>query len=320
MAEEQKIRKVRKLKGKSVFLLVILAVIAVGAVSGIYIVDETEKAVITRFGKYTRTVDTGVHFKLPFGIEKSYNVPVTTRLSKQYGFRTIKQGRNNEYKNNITEESTMLTGDLNLVNVEWTILYQIEDPKKWLFSVQEKETTIDDVSRSVINTLIGDRAILDILGKARTPISDAAIVMMNENFDRLELGIKVYDVQFQNIVAPAGVQEAFEDVNKANQDMNRYINEGKEAYNTEIPKAKGEAERQIQIAEGYAAERINRAKGDVARFNSVYDEYRRSPRVTKERIYLETMEEVFGGTTKPELIDSELKNLLPIKDLNGGKN
>lgn len=320
MADEQKVKKIKKLKGKSIFTIIVLAVIAVGCLSGFYIVDETEQAVITRFGKYVDTVNPGVHLKLPFGIDKNYNVPVTSLLSKQYGFRTIKAGRTNDYKNNITEESTMLTGDLNLVNVEWTILYQIENPKNWLFSVQERENTIDDVSRSVINTLIGDRAILDVIGKARTPIKDAAIVMMNENFERLQLGIRVTDVQLQNIVAPDVVQEAFEDVNKAIQDMNRYINEGKEAYNREIPKAQGEADRQIQIAEGYAAERINRAKGDVAKFNAVYDEYRRSPRVTRERIYLETMEEIFGSSVKPELIDGELKNVLPIKNLNGGNN
>lgn len=320
MAEQTKAKKIKKLTVKSFFLIFILGLIAVGVFSGFYIVDETEQAVITRFGKYTKTVDPGVHLKLPFGIDKNFNVPVTSLLAKQYGFRTVKAGRNNEYKNNITEESTMLTGDLNLVNVEWTIHYQIVDPKSWLFSVQERESTIDDVSRSVINTLIGDRAILDVIGKARTPIRDAAITMMNENFTRLQLGIKVSDVQLQNIVAPDVVQEAFEDVNKANQDMNRYINEGKEAYNTEIPKAQGEADRQVQIAEGYASERINMAKGDVAKFNAVYEEYKRSPKVTRERIYLETMEEIFGSNVKPELIDAELKNVLPIKDLNGGKN
>ncbi|MCQ2589523.1 MAG: FtsH protease activity modulator HflK [Treponema sp.] len=320
MAEEQKVKKIRKLKGKSIFLIIVLAIVAAGGLSGFYIVDETEQAVITRFGKYVDTVNPGVHLKLPFGIEKNYNVPVTSLLSKQYGFRTIKQGRNSEYKNNITEESTMLTGDLNLVNVEWTIHYQIENPKNWLFSVQERENTIDDVSRSVINTLIGDRAILDVIGKARTPIREDAIRMMNENFERLQLGIKVTDVQLQNIVAPDVVQEAFEDVNKAIQDMNRYINEGKETYNAEYPRAKGEADRQVQIAEGYASERINRAKGDVAKFNAVYDEYRRAPKVTRERIYLETMEEIFGSNVKPELIDSELKNVLPVKTLTGGNN
>ena len=136
---------------------------------------------------------------------------------------------------------------------------------------------------------------------------------MNENFTSLGLGISVIAVKLQNIVPPSGVQDAFEDVNKAIQDMNRFINEGKEAYNAEIPKAQGEADRMLQVAEGYAAERVNMAKGDVARFNAVYDEYRKSPKVTRERIYLETMDEIFGADTKPELIDGKLQNLVPVK-------
>ncbi|MBR7064027.1 MAG: HflK protein, partial [Treponema sp.] len=125
----------------------------------------------------------------------------------------------------------------------------------------------------------------------------------------------VIAVKLQNIVPPEGVQDAFEDVNKAIQDMNRFINEGKEAYNTEIPRAKGEADQQLQIAQGYASERVNRAHGDVARFNAVYDEYRRSPRTTRERLYLETMNELFSSPTKPVLIDGKLENLVPIKQL-----
>ena len=153
------------------------------------------------------------------------------------------------------------------------------------------------------------------MGADRSAIENSALEMMNENFRQLGLGINVITVKLQNIIPPSGVQDAFEDVNKAIQDMNRFINEGKEAYNSEIPKAQGEADRRIQVAEGYAAERVNMAKGDVARFNSVYDEYRRSPKVTKDRIYLETMNEIFGSDTKPVLIDGKLDNVLPVKNL-----
>ena len=209
----------------------------------------------------------------------------------------------------------MLTGDLNIVDVEWIIQYKVVDPKQWLFGVYEKEQTIRDISRSVINSLVGDRAILDVMSSERSSIQELARDMMNENYKALGLGINVTTVQLQNVVAPPAVQAAFEDVNKASQDMKRFINEGKEAYNAEIPKAKGEADRMLQVAEGYAAERVNMARGDVARFNAVYEEYKRSPKVTKERIYLETMDEIFGSEKKPELIDSELENLVPIKNL-----
>ncbi len=317
MADENiKPAKKRRFIKPSFFIgLIILVLLVVAGFSSFYIVDETENAVITRFGKYTTTLGPGLHAKLPFGIDKNYNVDISTVRAEQFGFKTVKSGRNNEYKNNIYEESEMLTGDLNIVDVEWIIQYKVEDPYQWLFCVYEKEQTIRDISRSVINTLVGDRAILAVMSSERSVIQDKAQEMMNEQYKTLGLGIKVTTVQLQNVVPPAEVQAAFEDVNKASQDMKRFINEGKEAYNAEIPKAQGEADRQIQVAEGYAAERVNMAKGDVARFNAVYDEYRRSPKVTKERIYLETMDEIFGSETKPTLIDSELENLVPVKNL-----
>ncbi len=318
MADEEvkKAKRVRKSIGPAMlFWLIVLALAVAAGFSSVYVVDETENAVITRFGKYKQTVGSGLHVKLPFGIDKNYNVDIKTLRAEQFGFKTVKSGRNNEYKNNISEESEMLTGDLNIVDVEWVIQYKITDPKQWLFNVYEKEQTIRDISRSVINTLVGDRAIFDVISSDRSTIQNLAQEQMNENFKALGLGINVTTVQFQNVVPPVEVQAAFEDVNKASQDMKRFINEGKEEYNKEIPKAQGEADRQIQVAEGYAAERVNMAKGDVARFNAVYEEYKRSPKATKERIYLETMAEIFGSETKPELIDSELENLVPVKNL-----
>ncbi|MBE6362014.1 MAG: FtsH protease activity modulator HflK [Treponema bryantii] len=319
MAVEEKIQRAKKggFKPGLFLALIVLAIVAIGGFSCFYIVDETENAVITRFGKYQETVGAGLHFKLPFGIDKSYTVPVKVVQTEQFGFKTVKSGRNNEYINNIGTESTMLTGDLNIVDVEWIIQYRIVDPKQWLFGVYEKEQTIRDISRSVINELVGDRAILAVMGSERTSIETLALDKMNSYFENLGLGISVIAVKLQNIVPPSGVQDAFEDVNKATQDMNRFINEGKEAYNAEIPKAQGEADRLLQVAQGYAAERVNMAKGDVARFNAVYEEYKRSPKVTKERIYLETMDEIFGSEKKPELIDGELDNVLPVKTLGG---
>ena len=315
--EIKKAKKHRRNFGpKFMTLILLIAFLVVAGFSGFYVVDETEQAVITRLGKYLRTEGPGLHLKFPFGIDKTYTVPVKVVQTEQFGFKTIKSGRNNEYKNNISSESTMLTGDLAIVDVEWIIQYRIIDPKQWLFGVQEKEQTIRDISRSVINTLVGDRAILDVMGRERSDIQNIAADMMNENFKQLGLGINVITVQLQNIVPPSGVQDAYEDVNKAIQDMNRLINEGKEAYNAEIPKAQGEADKEIQVAEGYAAERVNKAKGDVARYNAVYEEYRKAPKVTKERIYLETMDEIFGNSEeKPQIIDGQLENLVPIKNL-----
>ena len=209
------------------FTLVLAIIVLAGIFSSAYIVDETEQAVITRFGKYSTTTGPGLHYKLPFNIDRCYKVPVKVIQTEQFGFTTIKAGRDNEYRNNITDESSMLTGDMNIVDVEWIIQYRIVDPKQWLFGVYEKENTIRDISRSVINELVGDRAILSIMGADRTDIETQALDMMNDSFKNLGLGINVSAVKLQNIVPPAGVQAAFEDVNKAIQDMNRFINEGK---------------------------------------------------------------------------------------------
>ncbi|MCH5294472.1 MAG: FtsH protease activity modulator HflK [Treponema sp.] len=299
---------------------VIVLVLLVAFSSSIFVVDQAEQAVITRFGKYHTTLGPGLHCKIPFEIDKKYIVPGNKVVqTQQFGFKTTRAGVTNQYQNNITKESTMLTGDLNIVDVEWIIQYRIVDPRAWLFTVQEREQTIRDISRSVINTLVGDRAILAVMSSERSNIESLAVSMMNEQFSQLGMGINVFAVKLQNIVPPAGVQDAFEDVNKAIQDMNRFINEGKESYNAEIPRAQGEADRMVQVAEGYAAERVNMARGDVARFNAVYEEYRKAPAITRERLYLETMEQIFTANgqegKKPTLIDSELDNMLPIKNL-----
>lgn len=296
-----------------ILILAVLAVVIVG--TSLFVVDETEQAVITRFGKYYKTLGPGLQFKLPFNIDKNYNVPVKVVQTEQFGFKTVKSGTQNQYKNGITKESTMLTGDLNIVDVEWIIQYRIVDPSAWLFNVKERNQTIRDISQSVVNTLVGDRAILDVMGSERTNIENAAQETMNDNFKTLGLGINVIGVKLQNIVPPKGVQDAFEDVNKASQDMERYINEGKEAYNKEIPLAQGQADQEIQVAEGYAIERVNKAKGDIARFNSVYQEYQRAPAITRERLYLETMEQIFAAQENSTLIDKNVQNILPIKDI-----
>ena len=310
----------KKLIRPSGIITIIIIILAISLVaSSAFVVDESEQAVITRFGAYNKTLGPGLHIKMPFGIDKKYIVDGNKVVkTEQFGFRTSSSGVTNLYQNGITSESTMLTGDLNIVDVEWIIQYRITDPKAWLFSVEERTNTIRDISRSAINTLVGDRAILEIMGNERTNIENLAVDSMNEQFKKLNMGINVVAVRLQNIVPPAGVQEAFEDVNKAIQDMNRFINEGKESYNSEIPKAQGEADREIQVAEGYASERVNKAKGDVARFNSVYEESRKAPAVTRERLYLETMEQVFNQQAKdkkPTLIDDSLENILPIKNL-----
>jgi membrane protease subunit HflK len=284
--------------------------------TSVFIVDQAEEAVITRLGKYLITKGPGLQFKLPFGIDRNYTVNVKAVQTAQFGFSTVKSGVSSTYASK-TRESTMLTGDLNIVEVEWIIQYRITDSKAWVFNVMEREQTISDVSRSVINMLVGDRAIMDIMSPERSAIEIAGADLMNETFRSYNLGINIIAVKLQNIDPPSGVRVAFDDVNKAIQDMNRLINEGMQLYNEEIPKARGEAERVVLVANGYATERVNRAKGDTARFNSVYNEYRNAPEVTRQRLYYEMVEEIFKDANGVTIIDRNLNNFLPMMNLGG---
>ncbi|MCF6334988.1 MAG: FtsH protease activity modulator HflK [Spirochaetales bacterium] len=307
------------LKPKLVIIVVIIIAVLSLVMSSFYVVDQTEQAVVLQLGKFNRMTGPGLQFKLPFGIEKNYKVPTQQIQNMTFGFRTEQAGINTVYsRGDYPEESIMLTGDLNIIDVEWVIQYRITDAKAWLFNVAYRNQTIRDVSQSTINQLVGDRAILDVIGPARTSIMDQALLLMNEKLTKYKLGATVTTVQLKNIVPPAGnVQDAFEDVNKAIQDMERLINEGKEEYNKEIPKASGSADKMVQIARGYATERVNQARGDVARFISVRNEYVKNPAVTRTRLYLETIEEVFGTNEGTDLIDKNLQGFLPIKNLQG---
>ena len=309
-----------KIKPRMIFILVLVVFAAAMGVSSLYMVDQTEEAVILRLGKFNRIASPGLHYKMPFRIEQNYNVPTQVIQNMSFGFRTEKSGVETIYsRNDFPEESVMLTGDLNIVDVEWIIQYRIVDPVAWLFNVENREKTIRDISQSTLNRLVGDRGIFDVIGKERVNIEANGQQQLDEVLKSYNLGIKVTTIKLRNIVPPIGeVQDSFEDVNKAQQDMSRLINEGKEAYNREIPKARGEADKIIQEAYGYQAERVNQAKGDVARFNAVYDEYRKSKDITKSRLYIEMIEEVFKSEEKTDLIDKNLDNFLPLKNLQSG--
>jgi len=217
-----------------------------------------------------------------------------------------------------SSESVMLTGDLNIIDVEWIIQYQITDARAWLFNVEDQHKTIRDISQSVVNMLVGDRTIFDVIGAERANIEVQAQEMMTALYKSYGLGIRVTTVKLQNIVPPKGtVQDAFEDVNKAIQDRSRMINEGKEAYNQSIPKASGQADQTIQEAQGYATERVNKARGDVSRFLAVLGEYRQAPDVVRTRLYYEMYDEVFRSADGTDLIDKNLKNFLPLKSVGG---
>ena len=307
----------KNLSPKAVIIVVIVILLLIVIFSSFYVVDQTEEAVLLRFGKYTRIGGPGLHFKLPFGIEKNLNVPIQRVLKAEFGFRTERPGVTTIYSTrDYPDESLMLSGDLNIVDVEWIIQYRIMDPRAWLFNVDNQEKTIRDISQSIVNLLVGDRTILDVIGEERGSIESAAQDRINAYFETYNLGARVTTAKLQQIVPPRGrVQDAYEDVNKAIQDRARFINEGKEAYNQAIPRARGEAKQIIQEAEGYATQRVNRADGDVARFVAVYEQYQQNKEVTRARLYYEMFEDVFKDETNVDLIDRNLENFLPLKSL-----
>ncbi len=311
----------KKFTPKRIGLIILGLFIIIAAFSSVYMVDQKEEAVVLLLGQYNRITGPGLQFKLPFGIEKNFNVPTQRVLKEEFGYRTERPGVTTVYSaREYPEESLMLTGDLNIVDVQWVIQYRIGNPRFWLFNVENQQKTIRDISQSVVNLLVGDRTIFDVIGNERTSIEQKGQDMMNDLFDQYKLGVRVTTVKLQDIVPPAGsVQDAFEDVNKAIQDRSRLINEGKEAYNNAIPRARGEAQKVIQEAEGYAAEKVNQAKGDIARFLAVYTEYRKNPQITRTRLYYEMFEDILQNIEGTDLIDKKLSNFIPFKSLQDKK-
>ena len=303
---------------RAVGLMLIALLVVIVVLSSFYVVDARERGIVLRFGKYVgRPSPPGLHLKLPFGIDRVQNVQTEVPHKLEFGFRTEEAGVRTVFSTqDFPEESVMLTGDLNIVDLEWSIQYRILEPNKWLFNIVDGEKTIRDISQSVFNRLVGDRAILDVMGDERQVIQLLAQDEMNALFDNYDIGVRVVAVQLQDVVPPRGaVQNAFEDVNKAIQDRNRLINEGKEAYNQTIPRARGDADRLIAEAEGYRAERLNRSQGDVSRYLQLYEEYAKSPDVTRTRLYYEMFEEVFKDAEGTDLIDKNLSNFIPLKQL-----
>ena len=281
-----------------------------------YTVDANEDGVIQRFGKYVRKTEPGLHFKLPFGIEKATMVPVKKISKEEFGFRTLEAGVRTRYaRGTYDDESLMLTGDLNIADVEWIVQYRIKDPIKYLFAIREPEETLRDLSESVMRLVVGDKTVSDVLTIGRVEIAQAVEVKLQKLLDLYETGLHVVTVNLQDVNPPDEVKPAFNAVNEAKQEKEKTIHQAESQRNKVIPEAKGEAKRTIAKAEGYATKRINEAKGDANRFKAIWEEYRNAKEVTKRRLYLEMMEEVLPKIDEIYIIDSEQKGLVPFLQL-----
>lgn len=298
--------------------LAVLGLVGLVAVwTSYYQVEPEEVAVVTRFGGYLHTTPPGPHFKLPFGMDRVYKVPVQRQLKEEFGFRTLYPDVRSQTA--VTEESRresqMLTGDLNVATVEWIVQYQVRDPFKYLFRVRNVTDSFRDMSEAVMRQVIGDRGVTEVLTVGREKIQIAAKQELQQLCDRYQTGIKVLQLVLKDVNPPDAVRASFNEVNQAIQERERLINQARAEYNRIVPETRGKAAQELQSAEGYAAERINRARGDAERFIALQREYAKAPKVTRTRLYLETVAATMPQAQRRLLVDPELKGLLPVLPL-----
>lgn len=297
---------------KNIRAIIIGFVVVAAALSSFFTVDPEEVGVVMRFGEYVRTAESGLNYKIPF-IEEVRLVPVERQLKQEFGYRTTNPGVNSTYqKAGYEGESLMLTGDLNLADVEWVVQYRIDDAFSYLFKVRNAESTLSDISEAAMRQVVGDRTVNEVLTVGRAEVASEAQVIIQQLCDEYEMGLKVEQVVLQDINPPDPVKPSFNGVNEAQQQRETLINQARADYNRIIPRARGEAEETIQQAEGYALERVNTARGEVSRFNDLYAEYIKAPEVTKRRIFLETMEEVIPRMGQKIITDEDGNSVLPL--------
>ena len=278
-----------------------------------YTIQPSEVGVILRFGKFIKTTAPGLHFKIPLGIEKAIPVPVEKIYTSEFGFRTQSSGIKSVYsQKSYNDESLMLTGDLNVLDLEWIVQFKIQDPFMTLFNVRNVDKTIRDISESVMRRIVGNHAFNEVLTTKRIDINNQAQEEMQEILDSYGVGIQIVKIKLQDVNPPKQVKPAFNEVNQAKQEREKLKNQAWEVYNQKIPEAKGEALKRVKEAEGYALEKINRAEGDAKRFLLLYEEYAQAKEVTSRRLYLEQMQDILTKAGKKYIVDPKEKGILPL--------
>ncbi len=313
---EEVVQKFKNLKLPGGWIILVIIVALYIGSSAFYTVALDEVGIVQRFGRYVRTVEPGLHFKLPRGIEKITKVKVRFVYKEEFGMRTLEAGVQTRYAAGeaYEDESLMLTGDLNVAVVPWIVQYRVKDPYKYLFMVRNVTTTLRDLSESTMRLVVGDRSINEVISK-REEIADEARMFLQKELDEAETGINVVTIEMKKTNVPRAVQSSFNEVNQAVQEKERMVYQAREQYNKAIPAAKGNAEKTIKAAEGYALDRVNRAKGDASRFSAQYRAYARAKDVTRRRLYLEALKDLFPKLGKKYIIDANQKNLLPLLNL-----
>ncbi len=309
--------KIKKFKAPGgMFLIILILLVLFFGSSTVFKIEYDEVGVIQRFGKYVRTNQPGLNFKLPTGIEKLTKVRVTHVYKEEFGFRSARADARERFSSgseNINV-SLMLTGDLNVAIVPWIVQYRIKDPFNYLFKVRDVNRLLVDMSEAAMRLVVGDRSVNEVINK-RNEIAVEAREVLQKEMDNAESGIHIVTIEMKKTNVPGPVQPSFNEVNQAVQEKETLIYQAKEDYNKAVPAARGEAERTIKGAEGYALDRVNRAKGDASRFKAMYAEYAKAKDVTKRRLYLEMLRELFPKLGEKFIIDADQKNLLPLLNL-----
>lgn len=298
-----------------VFIVLGLLLLA-GLWTSFYTVGAESEGVVQRFGKLFKTVEPGLHLKLPLGIDQVTVVPTRRQLKLEFGFATSGYVTNPvQATEDQDDEKSMVTGDLNAALVEWVVQYRIDDPGQYLFEVRNPGETLRDLSEAAMREVIGDRTVDELITIGRQDIEVEALARMQELSKRYHLGIRVDQVQLKNVNPPSPVQASFNEVNKAQQDRENAINIANGEYNKAVPKAKGQADENIRAAEGYRFKRVNEAEGDAAAFTAVLQQYVKAPEITRTRLYLETMGDVLPQMGQKIIVDESLRQLLPVLPL-----
>jgi len=295
----------------------VVLLIGYAVMTSLYTVSTESQAVVLRFGKIIKTVDPGLHWKLPLGIDRQYPVEVRRQLKQEFGFGTA--GATNPWQatepSSQEAERSIVTGDLNAALVEWVVQYRIDDPEQYLFAVRNPDATLRHLSESVMREMVGDRTVDEVITIGRQEIEAQAVVKLQEVTRSYGMGLKIDQVQLKNVNPPQKVQASFNEVNQAQQEKESAINVATGEYNKVVPRAKGQADQKISAAQGYAIKRVNEAEGDVVAFEALLTEYLKAPDVTRRRIYLETMAEVLPTLGKTVILDEDAKGLLPLLNL-----
>jgi len=301
-------------------LLAVVAIIIVlqGVYSSFFKIAPGEVGVILRLGEFSRSAPSGLHFKIPY-IDKLYKVDVESIRKEEFGFRTRVPGQSTAIERRGYEmESLTLTADKNVIDIAWIVQYKVGDPYSYLFRVADIRQAIRDISESVTRRVVGNMD-FDYVLSNRDLLAATVKTEMQAQLDTFfppgASGVFIGTVQFQDINPPDPVKPAFNEVNEADQDMKRLVNEAEEIYNRVIPKADGDAKKIIEEAYGYQAERINDAEGETQRFRDILAEYRNAKDVTRTRMYLETMKSILPGVESVYVIDQDQQSPLPLLNI-----